>query len=162
MPPLHHRRPGLVGALLSSGATLGLIADGVHVDPLVVDLVVRAAGPARVALVSDALAAAGAPPGPVALGEQTVHSDGRVVRRADGTLAGSAVLLDTCLRNARAWLPWLPPAEVVRMATQTPADLLGLPRKGSLALGADADLVVLDADWQVTETIVAGRRVWSR
>jgi N-acetylglucosamine-6-phosphate deacetylase len=157
MPLLHHRRPGLVGALLGSTATLGLIADGVHLDPLVVDLVVRAAGPARVALVSDALAAAGAPRGPVALGGQIVHSDGQVVRRADGTLAGSALLLDACLRNARAWLPWLPDAEIVRMATQTPADLLGLDRKGRIAAGADADLTVLDANWQVTEAIVGGR-----
>jgi N-acetylglucosamine-6-phosphate deacetylase len=158
MPPLHHRDPGLVGALLGSNAVLGLIADGVHVDPLVIDLVVRAVGPARVALVSDALAAAGTSTGPFALGQQTVHSDGRVVRREDGTLAGSAVLLDTCVRNARAWLPWLAPAEVVRMATQTPADLLGLAGKGRIAVGADADLVVLDPEWQVTETIVAGRR----
>lgn len=159
MPPLHHRQPGLVGALLASGATLGVIADGVHLDPLILDLVVRLAGPARVALVSDTLAAAGAPPGPGPLGEQTVHSDGRVVRRADGTLAGSAMLLDTCLRNARDWLSWLAPAEVLRMATQTPADLLGLAGKGRLEVGADADLVVLDADWRVSETIVGGRRM---
>jgi N-acetylglucosamine-6-phosphate deacetylase len=158
MPALHHRRPGLVGALMScERATLGLIADGDHVDPLVVELVVRAAGPARVALVSDALAAAGAPPGKVSLGEQTVYSDGQVVRRADGTLAGSAVLLDTGLRNARAWLPWLSAAQVVQMSTQTPADLLGLPHKGRIAIGADADLVVLDNDWHVVKTIIGGR-----
>jgi N-acetylglucosamine-6-phosphate deacetylase len=158
MPPLHHRRPGLVGALFTSDkTTLGLIADGVHVDPLVVAMVVRAAGPCRVALVSDALAAAGAPPGPVALGQQTVYSDGKVMRRADGTLAGSAALLDSCLRNARAWLPWLSAAQVVQMATQTPADVLGLTRKGRIAIGADADLVVLDDEWHVVKTIIAGR-----
>ena len=84
MPPLHHRRPGLVGALLASSAVLGLIVDGIHVDPLVVDLVVNRAGPERVALVSDALAAAGAPPGASVLGNQSVVSDGQVVRRADG------------------------------------------------------------------------------
>ena len=78
-----------------------------HVDPLVVALVVRAAGPARVALVSDAVAPAGAPPGRYPLGGQEVESDGRTVRRADGTIGGSAALLDACLRNVRAWLPWL-------------------------------------------------------
>jgi N-acetylglucosamine-6-phosphate deacetylase len=67
------------------------------------------------------------------------------------------VLLDACLRNARRWLPWLSDAEIVRMATQTPADLLGLHRKGRIATGADADLVVLDASWHVTHTLVAGQ-----
>ena len=133
MPPLHHRVPGVVGALLASTATLGVIADGVHVDPLILDLIVGRAGVARVALVSDALAAAGAPPGPSLLGDQTVISDGAQVRRTDGTLAGSAMLLDGGLRNARAWLPWLSAAEVVRMATQTPADALGLRHPDTFA-----------------------------
>jgi N-acetylglucosamine-6-phosphate deacetylase len=156
MPPLHHREPGLVGALLASTAVLGLIADGVHVDPLVVDLVVRRAGPARVALVSDALAAASAPPGVSRLGEQSLVSDGSVVRRADGTLAGSARLLDACLRNVRAWLPDLPAGELVDMATRTPAGVLGLKRKGRVAVGCDADLIVLDADFTVRSTFVRG------
>jgi N-acetylglucosamine-6-phosphate deacetylase len=156
MPPLHHRRPGLVGALLASTAILGLIADGVHVDPLVVDLVVHRAGPGRVALVSDALAAAGAPPGPSVLGNQSVVSDGQVVRRADGTLAGCARLLDEGLRNVRAWLPAMPPGALVDMATRTPARLLGLPRKGRVAVGCDADLIVLDADFNVGLTIIRG------
>jgi len=162
MPPLHHRRPGLVGVLLTSAATLTLIADGAHVDPLVVAVAVRAAGVERVALVSDALAPAGAATGPGALGSQPIVSDGRVVRRADGTLAGSAVLLDACLRHARAWLPWLPPAQVLRMATRTPAEALGeraAARKGRVAPGYDADLVVLDAAWNVAHTIVRGEVV---
>jgi N-acetylglucosamine-6-phosphate deacetylase len=162
MPPLHHRAPGLVGALLASPSTrLGLIADGVHLDKLVVELVVRAAGPERVVLVSDALSAAGAPPGACSLGDQRLHSDGRAVRRADGTLAGSATLLDGCLRNLRAWLPWLPPAQLVRMASQTPAEALGpavAARKGRVAPGYDADLVILDRDWRVRTVFVRGER----
>jgi N-acetylglucosamine-6-phosphate deacetylase len=156
MRALHHRQPGLVGALLASDAALGLIADGMHVDPLVVDLVVRRAGTDRVVLVSDALAAAGAPPGESGLGNQVVVSDGRVVRRADGTLAGSAVLLDACLRNVRGWLPDLPVAALVDMATRSPADLLGYRQKGRVAVGCDADLVVLDTNFAVQLTVLRG------
>jgi N-acetylglucosamine-6-phosphate deacetylase len=156
MPPLHHREPGLVGALLASDAALGIITDGVHLHPLIVDLVVRRAGVGRAMLVSDALAAAGAPRGPSQLGHQVVVSDGTSVRRADGTLAGSALLLDACLRNARAWLPDMAAAEVLRMATQTPAELLGLGHKGRVEVGADADLIVLDEEWRVQRTLVRG------
>jgi N-acetylglucosamine-6-phosphate deacetylase len=157
MPPLQHRAPGLVGALLADArAKLGIIVDGVHLDPLIVDLVVHRAGAGRVILVSDALAAAGAPEGESVLGEQVVVSDGRTVRRTDGTLAGSALLLDGCLRTARKWLPDLALAEVVRMATQTPAEALGLRTKGRVAVGQDADLVVLDVNCQVRQTIVGG------
>jgi N-acetylglucosamine-6-phosphate deacetylase len=133
-----------------------VIADGVHLDPLIVDLTVSRCGVGRVALVSDALAAAGAPPGPSLLGEQQLVSDGRVIRRADGTLAGSALLLDGCLRNARAWLPDIPPARLLMMATQTPAELLGHRHKGRVAVGCDADLIVLDSKFNVLLTLLRG------
>jgi N-acetylglucosamine-6-phosphate deacetylase len=158
MTPLHHRSPGLVGALLASKhAVLGLIADGVHIDPLVVDLVVRRCGAGRVVLVSDALAPAGGAPGESVLGDQTVVADGQVVRRKDGTLAGSAVLLDQCLRNAHRWLPDLPVASLIDMVTRTPASLLGLQCKGRVAVGYDADLVILDRELNVRRTIVRGK-----
>jgi N-acetylglucosamine-6-phosphate deacetylase len=162
MAPLHHRQPGLVGALLAGDATVGLIVDGVHIDRLVVALVVRALGPGRVALVSDAVAPAGAPPGRYPLGGQQVESDGRTVRRADGTIGGSAALLDDCLRNARACLPWLSPAELLEMATGTPARALGLARKGRVAPGCDADLCLLTPDWQVGATVRGGLVVAGR
>jgi N-acetylglucosamine-6-phosphate deacetylase len=156
MPPLHHRQPGLVGALLASSAQQGLIADGVHVDPMVVDLVVRRAGTRRVVLVSDALAAAGIPPGLSRLGNQTVRSDGRVVQRLDGTLAGSAMLLPQCLKNVRAWFPDMPPATLIEMASRTPARLLRATRKGRVAVGCDADLVLLAPDFSVRQSVLRG------
>lgn len=159
MAPLHHRQPGVVGGLLTGRATIGLIVDGVHVDPLVVGLVVRAVGPERITLVSDAVAPAGALPGAYVLGGQTIVSDGRTVRRADDTIGGSALLLDECLRNARAWLPWLTPAQVVMMATEVPAAALGLKDRGRVAPGCVADLAVLDRDWRVTATVVRGELV---
>ena len=159
MPPLHHREPGLVGALLASNAVLGLIGDGVHVHPLVVDLVVKRCGAERVAIVSDALASGGMPPGEYVLGDQRVVSDGRQVRRLDGTLAGSAMLLDGCLRNLRAWLPDLSPAMLLQMVSQTPASVLGLSRKGRIAVGYDADLIALDEGFTITRTFVRGKCV---
>jgi N-acetylglucosamine-6-phosphate deacetylase len=156
MPPLHHREPGLVGAVLASEAILGLIVDGVHVHPVMVDLVVRCCGTTRVALVSDALASAGMPPGEYVLGDQRVVSDGHQVRRLDGTLAGSAMLLDSCLANVRAWLPDVSPAALVQTVTQTPAQVLGLSRKGRVAEGCDADLVMLDNNFAITRTWVRG------
>jgi len=159
MPRLHQREPGLIGALVASGATLELIADGIHLHPLTVELIVRAAGVDRVCLVTDGLAAMGEPPGPTRLGDQEVISDGRVVRRADGTLAGTAVSLDECLRNARGWLTRLPPAALIQMATSTPASVLGptvAARKGRIAPGYDADAILLDKEWNVVRTYVRG------
>src|SRR5205823_6467682 len=134
------------------------IADGVHIDPLVIDLVIRCCGPHRVVLVSDALAAAGALPGESLIGDQALISDGRVVRRADGTLAGSAMLLDGAIRNVRAWLPDLAPGKLIEMVTQTPARLLGLSNIGRVAVGCDADLIVLDRDLNVSLTLARGTR----
>lgn len=157
MPPLHHREPGLVGALLASHASLGLIADGVHVDRLIVDLVVRRAGSKRVVLVSDALAASAAPPGESRLGEQMVVSDGTTVRRADGTLAGSARLLDECVYQVHQWLPDLGAAAVVQMATGTPARLIGATTRGRIRTGCIADLVLLDEQLRVRQVILRGQ-----
>ena len=157
MPPLHHRSPGLAGALLSSTATVGLICDGVHVHPMITELVIRVAGIARVALVSDAVAPAG-----LATAQAAALAG---VRRPDSTLVGSAVLLDECLRKVRSALTWLTPAQVVLMATGTPAAALGqrvASRKGRIASGYDADLTIFDADWEVMMTIVGGRVVFRR
>src|SRR5205085_11192936 len=90
------------------------------------------------------------------LGDQVIVSDGRQVRREDGTLAGSAMLLNQCLKNVRTWLPDLGPAVVMDMATRTPARLLGRRRKGSVAIGYDADLVVLDRNWDIQLTVLRG------
>ncbi|MCA9987123.1 MAG: N-acetylglucosamine-6-phosphate deacetylase, partial [Anaerolineales bacterium] len=100
MAPLHHRAPGLAAALLSdTRATLGLIADLVHVHPALVRLVWQLAGPARLTLVTDAMAALGMGDGRYQLGDQIVTVADGSARLADGTLAGAILPLNLCLRN---------------------------------------------------------------
>lgn len=160
MPMLHHRRPGLAAALLSDRrVVIGLVADGVHVHPAVLGLVARARGPAGIALTTDQTAAAGMPPGRYRLGDVEVLSDGRTVRRLDGTLSGSAATMDELIRRMA---PSAGLRRAVAMATTTPARALGLGGLGRLAEGQPADLAVLDAELQVRCTVVGGRLVYAR
>ena len=161
MSPLHHREPGLPGALLSDDRlTMGLIADGVHVHPSMVSLAIRTAGPSRIALTTDATAAAGSPPGRYMIAGREAFSDGTIVRLADGTLAGSAATMDRLVRLVAA-LPGSSLRQAVEMATLTPARVLGLDRQmGALRHGGPADLVVLDSTRRVKLTLVGGRVVF--
>ena len=156
MSPLHHREPGLPGALLADGRiTLGLIADGVHVHPTMLSLAVKTAGADRIALTTDQTAAAGSPPGAYIIAGRETFSDGTSARLADGTLAGGVGTMDQLVR-LMAGLPGVGLRRAVEMATATPARVLGLDR-GSIRAGAPADLVVLTADLRVRLTMVGGR-----
>jgi len=163
MAPMHHRDPGLPGALLGDERiTLGLIADGVHVHRSMLSVAIKVAGPGRIALTSDAVAAAGAPPGNYTIAGRDVFSDGTSVRLADGTLAGSAATLDHLVR-VMAGLPGVDLRQAVEMASTTPARAIGIDgRAGSIRPGAPADLVVLDAALQVRLTLVGGRIAYQR
>ena len=152
MAPLHHRRPGLVGAALADDRlAVSLIADGVHVHPVALRAAVRAKGRGRVALVTDAVAWRAGRMGRVALS----LVDG-AARLPDGTLAGSVLGMDEAVRRLVAAGCDL--ADAVHAAATTPADLLGLPRLGRIAPGARADLVALGPDLGVEAVWVAGRR----
>jgi N-acetylglucosamine-6-phosphate deacetylase len=160
MPALHHRSPGVVGAVLDDErVTTGVIADNVHVHPSLVRVAGRAKGTRGLALTTDQVAAAGVPPGRYLLSgrEVTKTADGSV-RLADGTLAGSAATMNLLVRNA-AGLFGLHAA--LAMASRTPAGVLGLSRLGRIAPGCDADLVVLTSELCVRRTIVAGRTVYA-
>jgi N-acetylglucosamine-6-phosphate deacetylase len=160
MAPLHHREPGLVGVALSDDRVrVGVIADGLHVDPAVVALAARALG-SRLSLVTDAVAALGAPAGPVALGpfSADVSPDDGAVRLRDGTLAGSTLALDRAVRNVVSYAG-LPLADAVSAVTATPAALLGLADRGVVEPGAVGDLVLLTPDGDVVATVVGGRVV---
>jgi N-acetylglucosamine-6-phosphate deacetylase len=163
MAPLNHREPGISAALLAHPeAVVGLIADGIHLDPLVVDLVWRLVGSRRISLVSDAVAALGMPSGPFPLGEETVHAADGAVRLADGTLAGSTLSLDQALRNLMGYCGCRL-NQALPSLTTTPARLLGLDHQiGMIEPGRSADLVLLDGQHQVMKTFVEGEPVYER
>jgi N-acetylglucosamine-6-phosphate deacetylase len=155
MRPFSHRDPGVIGAVLTSpDVNAELIADGIHVEEAAMKLLLLAKGAEHVTLVSDGLSATGMPDGKYMLGGFEVTVSGGVCRNAEGTLAGSTLTLDRALRNIVALGIALPDA--VRMLTLNPATLLGIEfKKGSLRVGADADILLLDEGLQL-----AG--VWAR
>ena len=163
MCPAGHRDPGIIGALLQDEAcTVGLICDGVHVHPSMVNLAWKAKGPAKFNLVSDATIALGMPAGTYTLGDRTVVVTESDARLPDGTLAGSMTALDQALRNlilyTRATLP-----EALPTVTSTPATLLGIMEdRGHLATGKVADLLLLTPELQVQMTMVNGQIVYER
>ncbi len=160
MPPIHHRAPGLAGALLERDAPpVGLIADGRHVHPAMVRLAWAARGPTGIFVVTDAVPAVGLPPGEYRLSGQRMRVDVDTARMEDGRLAGSLLRMNQAVANLAAWTGDL--AGALRAASETPARVLGLSTsKGRLEPGYDADLVLLDDQLKVLETIVAGRTVY--
>lgn len=159
MRVLDHREPGLSGALLASRVTCGLIADGIHVHPAMVKLAFQIKRASGLTLVTDAMAAMGMPPGRYHLSDREVIVDRTSARLADGTLAGSVLRMDQAVRNAVEFTQ-CSPGEAITMATATPARLLSLERKGRIAPGCDADVVILDESLHVTHTLVAGQVVY--
>ena len=159
--PLHHREPGVAGqALADHRLTSGLIADFSHVAAPVA-AVAFAAAPGRIALVTDAAACAGMPPGEYVLGGQPIElppGDGVPPVRPDGTLAGSALRMDVAVSNMVSVGVGLP--EAVAAATRIPADLIGRPDLGRIAAGARADLTWLGEGLRAQATWVAGHRAY--
>ncbi|MDJ0335991.1 N-acetylglucosamine-6-phosphate deacetylase [Salinibacterium sp. G-O1] len=160
MPGIHHRAPGpIVAAFNDDRVTLELILDGMHVHPSVARLAFGAA-PGRIALVTDAMAAAGSDDGEYTLGSRDVTvRDGLATLSGTTTIAGSTLTQDAALRLAVTDAR-VPPLDAVTALTLTPARALGLEhRHGLLSPGFAADAVLLDDDWQVTDVWAAGGRI---
>ncbi|HET6636338.1 MAG TPA: N-acetylglucosamine-6-phosphate deacetylase [Streptomyces sp.] len=158
MPPLGHRAPGPVAALLEDErVTVELINDGTHLHPAALGLAFGRAGADRVAFITDAMGAAGMGDGTYPLGPMEVEVRDGVARLVEGgSIAGSTLALDRAFRRA-VTVDGLRPEDAVRALSTTPARLLGVDdRVGSLAPGKDADLVVLDADLTVVGVMRKG------
>jgi N-acetylglucosamine-6-phosphate deacetylase len=163
MPPLDHRRPGLVGAVLQSEEVAAeLICDGVHVHPALVRTAVAAKRPSRIMAITDGTAAAGlAAGGRATLGGQVLTVGESAAYLPDGTLAGSVLTMNRAFEMLVARMGFSPVDAAIMCAT-TPARELGLVGYGLIAPDAVADLVVLDARFGVVQTYVGGRLVYNR
>jgi N-acetylglucosamine-6-phosphate deacetylase len=154
MRPLLAREPGLAGAaLVASGVTVQVILDGVHLADDTARLVWQAAG-GRVALVTDAIAAAGAGDGSYRLAGVDFEVENGVARRADSVLAGSTVSMIEAVRNLVAL--GAPLASALAAAGRVPARIAGRPELGTLEPGSAADVVVLDDRLEVVRVLAAG------
>ena len=166
MPPIHHREPGPIPRLLADDrCEIELIADGFHLHPQVIELAVAAAGVDRVALVTDAMAAAGMPDGDFVLGAlQVAVRDGQArLVASDGTLgsiAGSTLTMAAAFERMVSWGYSI--EQVAAMAATTPARWHGLDTVGELAPGCRADLCVVDDHGQLLRVMQAGSWVLPR
>jgi N-acetylglucosamine-6-phosphate deacetylase len=152
---LDHRSPGILGAVLTDRrVNADIIADGIHLDPAIVKLVAHAKGSEQTVLITDAISATGMPDGRYRLGSFEVDvRDGKCT--LDGKLAGSVLTMDRAIRNLARFAEWTLP-QAVTAASRNPARVARIPNKGVLAVGADADFVVLSSDGEVLRTFVGG------
>jgi len=156
MPPFSHRDPGVVGAASDAGADVELICDGIHLHPAVIRSVFKWFGDDKVILISDAMMACGLPDGTYELGGQAVNVAAGKVSLHDGTLAGSATDLYTCMKRAVEF--GIPLESAVRAASFNPAESAGLDQDiGSITAGKRADLLLLDKNLSIVQVICGGQ-----
>lgn len=161
MSGIHHRNAGTAVAALSSEINCEVIADTIHIHPGLFEMIRKAKGADRIDLITDCMEAGGMPDGTYSLGGQPVIVKGSEARLEDGTLAGSVLKLNLALKNfynnTKAELH-----EVFKMASINQAKELGIDdRKGSVAVGKDADFFIMDKDFNVKSTYVKGECVYN-
>ena len=154
MPPLAHRAPGPIGAAVEKGIYAQIICDGLHIQKSVVIAAYKMFGSDRMCLISDSIRPAKMPDGEYESGGLAVFVRDNSIRLEDGTLAGSYACLMDCVKKAVEF--GIPKAEAVKMATETPAGLLGV-KKGKIAVGYDADLLIVDELLNIKKVIINGK-----
>lgn len=163
MPSIHHRSPGpLIAIFATRHITAQLIADGVHIHPAVLRFAFEVLGPDRILPITDGMQAIGLADGKYLYNGIEYESRNGTARYKDGTLIGTSLGLSQLLDRLITFTG-CPLETAIRMAGENPARLLGLEgKKGSIAVGKDADLVLLDHDRSVYATIVAGNIVFRK
>ena len=157
----HQHDPAIFGVALERDVYVEAICDGRHLHPGTVRLYLKAKGYDRVVAVTDSIMAAGLPDGSYKLGVNDVIVENGDAKLPNGVRAGSTLTMAQALRNLMAFTG--EGAETVsRLMTANPARLMGWAGKGELDVGKDADLVLLDGDYQVARTVVGGRTVYTR
>ena len=155
MTPMTHRAPGVVGAALNSDVTCELIVDTYHVDPALYEMVYRMKG-RKLCFITDCLPAGGLPEGEYTLGGAKIIYKNNLCKLEDGTIAGSVLKLNKGVWNVFTNTS-IPLYECVNCATLNPANAIGVAdRKGSIEVGKDADIVILDNEFNVKKTIIGG------
>jgi N-acetylglucosamine-6-phosphate deacetylase len=163
MPPLHHRAPGPVPALLERReVTLQVIPDGVHLHPAILRLLAGLVGPERVVLITDGLQAMGLEDGAYTYNRQPIVVSGGTARALDGTLVGTTLGMNRLIQRYHGFAG-CPLAQAVRAASFNPACVLGIQRRtGSLESGKSADLALLNPDFTVWKTWKRGRLIYGQ
>jgi N-acetylglucosamine-6-phosphate deacetylase len=158
MREFNHRDPGILGAVLTDTRVWAeVIADGAHVDPAAVNILLKCKGGRNILLITDAISAADMPDGQYQLGSFVVKVSKGICRSPEGQLAGSTLTQDRALRNIIRW-SGLSLEEAIYMTTQNPARAIGVAgQKGTVQAGYDADLVLLNEDLSVHKTICEGK-----
>lgn len=153
MTPFHHREPGLIGAALTENMYVQVIADGLHLHKSVVLALYRMFGSDRMVLISDCIRATGIGDGEYILGGLPIDVKDGVARTKDGALAGSTFTLMDCVKSAISM--GIDKDEAIKMATETPANLMGL-NKGRIKEGYDADILLCDDELNIKQIIING------
>lgn len=154
MPPMHHRNPGPIGAAVEKHIYAQLICDGFHISKPVVLATYKMFGADRLTLISDSIRSAGLPDGEYESGGLKVSLKGGAARLADGTIAGSSATLLDCVKTAVKF--GIPFDDAVKMASETPANMLGI-KKGRIEKGYDADLLIVDNEINIKTVIIGGK-----
>ncbi|MNI41221.1 N-acetylglucosamine-6-phosphate deacetylase [compost metagenome] len=158
MRPIHHRDPGMVvAAFEEEHVSLQAIVDGIHLHPAIIRMMFRLKGPEGMVLITDALQAMGLGDGNYVFGGHHVTVADGVARLEDGTLASSTVTMNEALRlTIETGIDLI---DAAQMASTTPARILGLDTKGKIITGYDADLVLLNKQFEVQWTMIKGQKI---